>query len=109
MWVLKETSYLKELFAAHLLGDWDCPGKQCNCRRVPVEERLHISLWNSRLTESGAVGRGNYVCWTRVLDGKLWPSYGAEGGEEQTMCMVSGKMEKGLRECLHRDLAEMRT
>lgn len=59
--VLKETLYLKEVFA-HLLDDWDCPGKQCNHRRVPVEEPIHISLWNSRLAEAGAVGCGSYVC-----------------------------------------------
>lgn len=29
-----------------------------------------------------------------MLDGRLWPTYGVEGGEERSMCMVSGKMEK---------------
>lgn len=78
-----------------LMG-WDCPGKQCNSRRVPVEEPIRVSLWNSRLTEGGAAGGGDCVCWTCVLGEKLCPSYGAKGGEEQTICIVSGKMEKGL-------------
>lgn len=62
-----------------------------------MEEPIHVSLRNSRLTEGGAAGGGDCVCWTCVLDEKLCPSYGAEGGEEQTICIVSGKMEKGLR------------
>lgn len=79
-----------------LMG-WGCPRVQCSSRRVPVEESIHVSLWNSRLTEAGAAGGGDCVCWRCVIDGRLWPSYGAEGGEEQTLSMVSGKTEKGLR------------
>lgn len=75
LWLLKETECLKEVFAADLLDGWDCPEKQCNHRRVPVEEPSVFSFPNSRLTEAGGVGGGDWLlegCARWEVVAKLW-------------------------------------